>query len=131
MELIELIKDLAGALHAVDQTRPVEGKFKPGIGPHTENNSRDLAIAYLRQNSRNHGLYTSAGPLLYKGTRKMCDLVIPGEWAVELKLLRPYGDNNKEAEHWSNKILHLIMEIQVPLAMFSSWLSLNSRKEKQ
>jgi hypothetical protein len=32
--------------------------------------------------------------------------VIPGEWAIEFKLLRPFGDNGKEAEHWSENVLH-------------------------
>ena len=33
-------------------------------------------------------------------------MVIPGEWAIEIKLLRPFGDNDKEAEHWASKIIH-------------------------
>jgi hypothetical protein len=33
-------------------------------------------------------------------------LVIPNEWAIEFKLLRPFGDNGKEAEHWSENALH-------------------------
>jgi hypothetical protein len=32
--------------------------------------------------------------------------VIPGEWAIEFKLLRPFGDNGAEAEHWSENALH-------------------------
>jgi len=33
-------------------------------------------------------------------------LVIPDEWAIEFKLLRPFGDNGAEAEHWSENVLH-------------------------
>ncbi len=38
--------------------------------------------------------------------RQQCDLVILGEWAIEFKLLRPFGDNGAEAEHWSENALH-------------------------
>jgi hypothetical protein len=33
-------------------------------------------------------------------------LLIPGEWAIEFKLIRPFGDKGIEAEHWSENILH-------------------------
>jgi hypothetical protein len=33
-------------------------------------------------------------------------LVIPGEWAIEFKLLRPFNDNGRQAEHWSENIIH-------------------------
>jgi hypothetical protein len=42
----------------------------------------------------------------YPGTSQVCDLVVPGEWALEFKLLRPFGDNGVEAEHWSENVLH-------------------------
>lgn len=32
--------------------------------------------------------------------------MIPGEWAMEFKMVRPFGDNGKEAEHWSQNALH-------------------------
>jgi hypothetical protein len=32
--------------------------------------------------------------------------VIPDQWAIEFKLIRPFGDNGIEAEHWSENILH-------------------------
>jgi len=33
-------------------------------------------------------------------------LSIPNEWAIEVKIARPYGDNGKEAENWSVNLLH-------------------------
>jgi hypothetical protein len=47
-----------------------------------------------------------SSPKRYPNSRRQCDLVIPGEWAVEFKLLRPFGDNGAEAEHWSENVLH-------------------------
>ena len=35
-----------------------------------------------------------------------CDLVITSEWALEFKLIRPFGDNGEEAEQWSENVLH-------------------------
>jgi hypothetical protein len=32
--------------------------------------------------------------------------VIPGAWAVEVKLARPFGDNGKPAERWSENLLY-------------------------
>ena len=39
-------------------------------------------------------------------TKRMPDLLIPQHWAIEFKLVRPYGDNGKEAENWSVNLLH-------------------------
>jgi hypothetical protein len=106
MELTNIITDLADALKAVDSTRPIEGNFKPGIGPHTEDHARDMALAYLRNQPNTASTYQNAGSVQYPRRREMCDLVIPEKWAIELKLLRPFGDNDREAEHWSSKIIH-------------------------
>jgi len=39
-------------------------------------------------------------------TRRTPDLLVPQEWAIEVKIARPYGDNGKEAEDWSVNLLH-------------------------
>ncbi len=33
-------------------------------------------------------------------------MLIPGKWALEFKIARPFGDNGKEAENWSVNLLH-------------------------
>jgi len=38
--------------------------------------------------------------------KRLPDLLIPNEWAIELKIIRPFGDNGRPAEHWSENILH-------------------------
>jgi hypothetical protein len=106
MELTNIITDLADALKAVDSTRPIQGKFKPGIGPHKENIARNLSLSYLQKQVSTAFMYKHASTKKYPASSKMCDLVIPEKWAIELKLLRPFGDNDKEAEHWSSKIIH-------------------------
>lgn len=32
--------------------------------------------------------------------------MIPGAWAIELKLARPFGDNGRPAERWSENLLY-------------------------
>jgi hypothetical protein len=39
-------------------------------------------------------------------TKRSPDLLIRGDWAVEVKIARPFGDNGKEAENWSVNLLH-------------------------
>ena len=31
---------------------------------------------------------------------------VEGEWALEFKIVRPFGDNGREAENWSVNLLH-------------------------
>jgi hypothetical protein len=33
-------------------------------------------------------------------------LLVPNLWALEFKIVRPFGDNGVEAEHWSQNLLH-------------------------
>jgi hypothetical protein len=106
MELIDIVNDFGDALKEIDSEKPKEGKFQPGIGPHTEDHSREMVIKYLKSREDKFQYYSSAASMQYPNSREMCDILIPNEWAIELKLLRPFGDNDKEAEHWSNKILH-------------------------
>jgi len=106
MELSKIINDFANALLAIDSKYPIEGTFKPGIGPHTEDHSREMILEYFRSLPETYKEYNSASSILYPGKREMCDIVITDQWAIELKLLRPFGDNDKESEHWSNKLIH-------------------------
>jgi hypothetical protein len=34
------------------------------------------------------------------------DLLIERHWALEIKIVRPFGDNGKPAENWSVNLLH-------------------------
>ncbi len=109
MDLITVVSDLAAALKAVDQSRP-QGKsrtrtYRPGVGPLAEADALNRALIHLKSREKQTA-YASAGPRLYPGSRQFCDLVIPNSWAIECKLLRPFGDNGDEAEHWSDNILH-------------------------
>ena len=98
MELAALIEDLADALVAVDASRAAHKGFQPGIGPFGETDAVRAALAWLKDAKRNS--YQAAA------TKRLPDLLIPGQWAVELKIVRPFGDNGLSAEHWSQNVLH-------------------------
>lgn len=107
LEMNEIVGDFALAFKAVDETAP-KGRsrtreYQPGIGPLTENEAVGRALAWL---GLSKPVYLGAGPRAYPGSRQTCDLVLPGQWAIECKLIRPFGDNGVEAEHWSENVLH-------------------------
>ncbi len=98
MELDELVEDIANALTAVDASRAVHKQFKPSIGPFGEADAVRAALGWLK--SSKPDAYHAAA------TRRLPDLLIPGQWAIELKVVRPFGDNGLPAEHWSENVLH-------------------------
>ena len=105
----DIVSNFADAFKAVDETRPQGASrtrtYRPGIGPLTEANAVNRALQHLREGTRS-SYYRDASPKRYPNSRQQCDLVIPGEWVIEFKLLRPFGDNGAEAEHWSENALH-------------------------
>jgi hypothetical protein len=93
-----LIKDFADALARVDSTRRAHKTFRPGIGPFGESDATKLALEVLRDSA----------PEVYGAavTKRQPDVLIPDHWQIEIKVVRPYGDNGKEAENWSQNLLH-------------------------
>jgi hypothetical protein len=109
LSLSDIVSDFADAFKAVDETRPQGASrtrtYRPGIGPLTEADAVNRALQHLRENAR-APYYRDASPKRYPNTRQQCDLVIPDQWAIEFKLLRPFGDDGAEAAHWSENALH-------------------------
>jgi hypothetical protein len=107
--LDEIVSDFADAFKAVDEMRPQGSSrtrtYRPGIGPLTEADAVNRALQHLKEGTRS-SYYQDASPRRYPNSRQQCDLVIPEEWAIEFKLLRPFGDNGAQAEHWSENALH-------------------------
>lgn len=104
----EVVHDFATAFKAVDASAPIgrskTREYRPGIGPLTETEAIRLATEWLRRAKPE--IYSLAGPKPYPISRQLCDVVVPGKWALEFKLIRPFGDNGAEAEHWSENVLH-------------------------
>ena len=93
-----IINAFADALVAVDATKQAHKKFQPGIGPFGEADAVRAALPYLC--TANQRLFGDAR------MRRTPDLLLPNTWALEFKLIRPFGDNGKPAEHWSQNVLH-------------------------
>ena len=94
MLLSELVSRIANILMDFDSERPVHGTFQPGIGPFTETKLVGAIAERLRAQE------------IPAQTHRTPDMGIPAEWAVEFKIARPFGDNGKPAEHWSQNLLH-------------------------
>jgi hypothetical protein len=98
MELAELVADFADGLAAVDSSRVAHKEFQPGIGPYGEAQAVGAALKHMQARKPAH--YSKAA------TKRLPDVLIPGQWALEFKIVRPFGDNGKLAEHWSENVLH-------------------------
>lgn len=96
--LADLVSDFANGLKSVDEQRKSHKQFQPGIGPFGEPNAVRAALSEMKAYQPER--YAKAA------IKRLPDLLIPQEWAVEFKLLRPFGDNGKPAEHWSENVLH-------------------------
>jgi hypothetical protein len=90
--------DFADALKMVDADRLAHKKFAPGIGPYGEADAVRAALIKLK----------NVKPAAYSGAivRRVPDLLVPGQWAIEFKIARPFGDNGQVAEHCSENLLH-------------------------
>jgi hypothetical protein len=85
-------------LHAIDQGGVPHKSFQPGVGPYGEADAVRLALQHMREDQPE--FFTDAR------TKRLPDVLIPGQWALEFKIVRPFGDNGLPAEHWSENILH-------------------------
>ena len=97
VELEQVIADVAAALVSIDQCGVSFKQFQPGVGPYGEPQLLAAVTRYFNTIPAYEGLVK---------TKRTPDLLIPGQWALEFKLARPFGDNGREAESWSVNLLH-------------------------
>jgi hypothetical protein len=97
VELINVVTDIADQLAAFDASRVPFKAFQPGVGPYGEPQViRELATRLAAMPHYSCGVVTKRTP----------DLLVCGEWGIEFKIARPFGDNAKLAENWSVNLLH-------------------------
>src|ERR1041385_7001203 len=96
MELDQTIRDVADVLKNFDAERPIHKNFSPGIGPFGE--------PQLIKEISNR--LNTLGNLYQAQTKRTPDMVVNGQWAIEFKIVRPFGDNGNVAENWSVNMLH-------------------------
>ena len=110
VDLAGLVNDFAQAIKRIDQRRPQWGRYQPGIGPHPETKAVALVVDELvtLNNERYEGRLKTEVRYADQSRRK-CDLCIghdPNwEWAIEVKMLRLMGDNNKPNDNMMTHIL--------------------------
>jgi len=101
VSLPKVISDIADALFEIDssgvpfQTR--SRSYSPGVGPYGEPQLMKKCTLILNK------LDAYPGKIV---TKRTPDILIRGSWALEFKIVRPFGDNGKEAENWSVNLLH-------------------------
>ena len=94
VQLAELVTIVADILKDFDTESPIHKRFKPGIGPFGEPQLvKEIASRLKKQG------FTAR-------TRRTPDLEIGTTWAIEFKIIRPFGDDGKLAENWSQNLLH-------------------------
>jgi hypothetical protein len=87
----ELVDDIGAAVRAIDRCGIPFKQFQCGAGPYGEPQLTKLIVQNLRE----------AHPERYPGIRtcRIPDVLVPERWALEFKIVRPFGDNGVEAEH--------------------------------
>jgi hypothetical protein len=94
MEFSTIVNTIANILYEFDREKPIFKRYQPGIGPFGE--PQIVKIIAKRLLGLNINAKTNRTP----------DLSIKNEWAIEIKIIRPFGDNGKEAENWTVNMLH-------------------------
>ncbi len=94
MEYFEIVKTVADILKDFDDEKPIHKAFQSGIGPFGEPQIvKEIANRLCVKGIPAH-------------TKRLPDLELDHDWAIEFKIVRPFGDNGKEAENWSVNMLH-------------------------
>lgn len=110
MELSQIVSAFAEGIKEADAAMPIavnqrSGKpFRPGIGPHTESDTIQLAFGAFAQGRLPQADFEVPYPA---SPNQKCDIFFDGDpgWAIEVKMLRMYGDNGKPND---NMLLHLL-----------------------
>jgi hypothetical protein len=97
VELSQIIVDVANVLVAIDSSRVPFKAFRAGVGPYGEPQLLRHVADGLNGLNAYHGTVA---------TKRTPDLLVKGQWALEFKIARPFGDNGRPAENWSVNLLH-------------------------
>lgn len=97
MELNWVLNDVLDAIVEIDESCQPFKEFHPGVGPYGEPQLIRAIAERLNKLPRYQGRAV---------TKRTPDLLLPDHWAIEFKIVRPFGDNGKEAEDWSVNLLH-------------------------
>ena len=108
MRFDSIIKSIADILKDFDTERPIDqSRYRPGIGPFRESQ----LVRQVAERLTGRGV---SGERAVAQTHRTPDMSIRSpeqqsgldSWAIEFKIVRPFGDNGNEAEDWSQNLLH-------------------------
>ena len=115
LTLGQVVADFAAGIVAVDRLSPVavnvrtKEPFQAGIGPHSESKTVELVLEQMASEGPDRYQDYTLGVPYGTGLRQKCDLCLgPSEswdWAIEVKMFRPMGDNGKPND---NILMHII-----------------------
>lgn len=119
------VSDIADSLVRIDSSGVPHGTrgrtYLPGVGPYGEPQLLNKVAQILNSSSRYRGKVE---------TKRNPDLLIRGSWGLEFKIVRPFGDNGREAENWSVNLLHPYEGNQSSLGDCLKLLDLSIREQK-
>ena len=93
-----IVNQIAEGLKYIDDSQIAFRNYQPGVGPYGEPQLIRNLLKYL--------VFKYPAEYVKAKTKRNPDVLIPNKWALEFKIVRPYGDNGKEAEHWSQNLVH-------------------------
>ena len=93
-----VVEAFALGLLSIDRSGIPHKAFQSGVGPYGEAEAVRRALQHMREQDPDR--FGEARP------KQSPDILIPQGWALEVKIVRPFGDNGLPAEHWSENILH-------------------------
>ena len=86
-----VIDGFAAGLEALDRCGVAHKSFRPGVGRYGEADAVRRAIQHMCDANPQH--FAEAR------TKRLPDILIPGKWPIEAKIIGPFGDNGLSAEH--------------------------------
>ena len=108
MTLSEIVNAVANISKDLDSERPTDQKkFQPGIGPFRE-------VQLVREIAKRLTDCGVSGQSVVAGIQRTPDMSVQfdqsvsddKDWALEFKIIRPFGDNGRIATNWSRRLLY-------------------------
>jgi len=109
LTLGDISRDFSQALEAADRIaetgRSVPWRYRQrGVGALNEADTLSLVMAHMRSVAPKR--YGQAEQRAYPASHLVCDLTIPGEWAIEVRRVRAFTDSGTTVPYWSAALLH-------------------------
>ena len=108
MRFDEIVKAVADVLQDLDSECPTDqAKYQPGIGPFREVRLvKEVSERLTKRGISGQGVVARTHKTPDMSVRAADDSFATETWALEFKIVRPFGDNGNDAENWSQNLLH-------------------------